>query len=109
MNNFSVIYKILQHLERMLDYEKPDMSLITPAALNISEARYNALIAMLVKNEYIDGLTLKKYIDEETYQVLDIGNARITLKGLEYLYENSVMRKIAQGLTGVIDVIGKLK
>ena len=109
MNNFSVIFKILQHLERMLDYEKPDMSLITPTAFNISEARYNALMAMLVKNEYIDGLSLKKYTDEEVYRVLGIENARITLKGLEYLYENSVMRKIAQGLAGVIDVIGKLK
>ena len=56
MNNFNVIYKILQHLERMLDYEKPDMSTITPTALNISETRYNALIAMLVKNGYIEGL-----------------------------------------------------
>ena len=109
MNNFNVIYKILQHLERMLDYEKPDMSMITPTALNISETRYNALIAMLVKNDYIEGLGLQKYIDEEVYRIISIDDMRITLKGLEYLYENSSMRKIAQGLTGVIDVIGKLK
>lgn len=109
MNNFNVIYKILQHLERMLDYEKPDMSTITPTALNISETRYNALIAMLVKNGYIEGLGLQKYIDEEVYRIISIDDMRITLKGLEYLYENRSMRKIAQGLTGVIDVIGKLK
>ena len=109
MNNFSVIYKILQHLERMLDYEKPDMSMITPTALNISEARYNALMAMLAKNDCIEGLIIKKYADEEIYRVISIENARITLKGLEYLYENSVMRKIAHVLTGAIDLIEKLK
>lgn len=41
MNNFNAIYKILQHLERMLDYEQPDMSAITPEALKLSENRYN--------------------------------------------------------------------
>lgn len=109
MNNFSVIYKILKHLERMLDFETPDMSLITPEALGISENRYNALLVMLVKNGYVEGAVVKKYTDEEVYRVVNIDGMHITLKGLEYLFENSLMRKISQGMLGVVDVVSKLK
>lgn len=109
MNNFNAIYKILQHLERMLDYEQPDMSAITPEALKLTENRYNALMAMLVANGYIEGAVIKKYADETICRVVSIDNTRITLKGLEYLCENSTMRKIAQGLTGMADIISKLK
>lgn len=109
MNNFNVIYKILQHLERMLDYEHPDMSMITPEALKISETRYQALMVMLIKNGYVEGAVVRKYTDSESYVILSTDNMRITLKGLEYLYENSIMRKIAQGLTGAVEIVSKLK
>ncbi len=36
---------------------------------------------------------------------MDARNIRITLKGLEYLQENSIMRKIYKTAKGIVDMV----
>ena len=103
MDNFRIIYRILRYLEKALDYDEPDMERISAKALGLSEQRWTALMSMLAKEGYVEGISIQKSFDGET--AISISNPQITLKGLEYLQENSLMKKAAALAKGVADII----
>jgi hypothetical protein len=72
--------------------------------LGITEERWGALITMLVENEYIAGVEVTEYIAYE-HPTIVLDNPKITLKGLEYLHENSVMKKIFRAAKGIKDIM----
>lgn len=103
-NDFKIIYKILSKLEKALDYEEFDSSTIYETLKEeISKERYNKILLMLFDEGYIKG---------DLIQSLDytgLYNFEITLKGLEYLKENSIMQKIGNALRGTAGIIGNIK
>ncbi|MDO5061866.1 MAG: YjcQ family protein [Peptostreptococcaceae bacterium] len=103
MDNFKVIYKILTTLESSMDYERVDLERISCEALGVSEERRNRLLKMLDDAGYISGVSVRKYADGEV--MLMLNNLDITLKGLEYLAENSLMRKAYNAAKGIVDLI----
>ena len=58
---------------------------------------------MLTAEGYIDGVSLKRTLDGDV--AVSVSNPRITLKGLEYLPENSLMKKAADLAKGIADII----
>lgn len=52
---------------------------------------------------YIKGVKITSYINGETS--VDIKDIRITLKGLEYLSENTIMQRLYKSAMGVKDLI----
>ena len=103
MDNFKAVYKILTALEKAMDLPEFDISQIGPQALGVSSERWARYIEMMADVGYIKGAAITKNILGET--VVDAKNIRITLKGLEYLQENSVMKKLfnaAQGISAII-------
>lgn len=78
MYNFIAIYRILSYLEQALDYDEPDMSQISSSALELSANRWLALLRLLEDAEYIEVFGHR---------------TRITLRGLEYLQQNSLMQR----------------
>ena len=58
---------------------------------------------MMADVGYIKGVSFRRNITGETIAAAQ--NIRITLKGLEYLQENSIMRKIYNAAKGVVDII----
>ena len=48
-------------------------------------------------------ITIQKYVTGETN--VDAEDIRITLKGLEYLSENSIMQKMYKAAKGITDLI----
>ncbi|MBQ1678672.1 MAG: hypothetical protein II062_03965 [Oscillospiraceae bacterium] len=103
MNNFKIIYRILKYLEAALDVASPDMTPIKAESLGLTEERWKALMLMLHKEGYIEGLSFKQYVGEES--VMRVEKVKITLKGLEYLEENSLMQKIKNAAMDVVDII----
>lgn len=103
MDNFKVIYRILRYLEKAMDYDEADTSFISAAALKISEQRWAAIMEMLVNEGYVVGLPVSRSRDGEV--VISESNPRITLRGLEYLSENSLMQKAAKIAKGIAEVI----
>lgn len=103
MDNFKVIYRILRYLEKAMDLEEVDTDRISAEALKISEQRWISIIEMLVKDRYIDGVLIKRSSDG--YTEVSFSDLRITLRGLEYLQENSLMKKAADLAKGIVDVI----
>ena len=105
MNDFTVIYRILKALQKSMDSDEFDEAMIAPERLKISETRRNKLLVQLVKNEYIEGIELRNYADTNTPEVLILPSATITLRGLEYLEDNSMMKKAANVIKELKDFV----
>ena len=73
-----------------MDLENVDIERISSNNLGISQQRWNKYMEMLLDAGYIKGVTIQKYVTGETN--VDAEDIRITLKGLEYLSENSLQR-----------------
>lgn len=101
--SIKLIYKILKILEKSMDYPEFDIDKLSPEALGTSLNRRNAILEMLLKKGYIDGIAIKKYVDKES--ILGLGNIKITVDGLEYLEDNSLMKKASNIAKGIAEII----
>ena len=106
-DNFKCIYHILKTLEKAMDYEKIDISEIGYEHLGISKNRWVKYLEMMSDMELIKGITFREYVDGST-EVIN-NNIRITLKGLEYLSENSIMQRLYNAAAGVANVVSAIK
>lgn len=107
MDNFKIIYKILSVLEKSMDLENVDTERISSNNLGISQQRWDKYMEMLLDagyiTGYIKGVSIKKYTDGEMR--VDIESIRITLKGLEYLSENSIMQRMYNATKVITNLI----
>lgn len=92
------IYRILQALDKCLDYEKADIALFSAKALGISERRWENYLLMLQNAGYITGVSFTLMLGGES--VVNVEEIAITLKGLEYLSSNSAMQRVYNAITG---------
>lgn len=104
MDNFNVIYKILRYLEGMMDSDDPDMEFISAKALKISEQRWERIMIMLSDEGYISGVNTVQTLGMSRRAISSCA-PEITLKGLEYLSENTFMKKAARVAKGIADMI----
>ncbi len=88
MEEFSVIYKILKILKDTMDYEEFDNELLSPEAIKLSVPKWSRIMALIVKEGYVTGISCM-------YPRVKLIRPEITLKGLEYLEQNSLMKKAA--------------
>lgn len=103
MDNFKAVYKILSALEKAMDYPEFDTTQISAQALGVSDERWARYIEMMSDVGYVKGATVKRDIFDCTHA--DVRSIRITLKGLEYLQENSIMQKLYQAAKGFKEII----
>lgn len=92
------IYNILKAFEKQLDNEKFNLEVLDYELFHISKPRYIKYLQMLMDAGYIDGLSFVTVSDNQTEVKAHVPT--ITLKGLEYLAENSMMKKVAKVLKG---------
>lgn len=102
-DNFKIIYKILSTLEKDMDLQEFDLEKISFSTLGISKERWAKYIQMMVDSEYIKGIHV--YYDCTGELEIDNNGISLTLKGLEYLTENSIMQRIYKSIMAVKDVI----
>lgn len=102
-DNFKIIYRILKALEAGLDIDDPTDAPYSAKTLGISENRRNKIVCMMQDEGYVSGVDHVFYYDGT--EVVDTSNMAITIKGLEYLHDNSTMQKMAKAAKGIIDVI----
>ena len=105
MDNFTVIYKILKALEQAMDYDEFDISRISHTKLEISYQRWEKIMIMLAKTGYIEGVVFDQCMGDYSPHIEKLIAPVITLKGLEYLNDNTFMKKAANALKGIKDVI----
>lgn len=104
MNNFKVIYKILKLIEASMDFEEFDEFCISPENLGISKERWKIIMNELVNEGYIKGVSLIPIVGSSTKEIKII-KPILTLKGMEYMEENSMMKKAANVAKGIIDIV----
>ncbi|MDO4647421.1 MAG: YjcQ family protein [Eubacteriales bacterium] len=105
MNNFAVIYKILKALEKAMDLEEFQASSISPERLGISRERWEKILIMLVKSGYIEGVIYDQTMSDYSPRIVEPITPVITLQGLEYLEENSLMKKAANIMKGIKETV----
>ena len=105
VKDFDIIYRILNVLRWAMDFDEWDVERLSPQSLKTTERRRNALLCLLCDDGYITGLKRVAYVGDDCDEVTVSGGLRITLKGLEYLQENAMMRKIAKTVKGIKDVL----
>lgn len=103
VDNFNCIYKILSTLEKALDCTEFELSQIDYDKLNISKFRWAKYIEMLADSGYIKNVRVYEDVTGETC-IKDEG-VRITIKGLEYLSENTIMQRIYKTAKGIREII----
>ena len=101
MDDFRIIYKILRILQKAMDLEEFDSEELSAEALGLTVPKWSRLMAMLLKEGYISG--------GQTWNTIDCGYPKValtrpelTMKGLEYLEENGLMKKAAGLAKGII-------
>lgn len=104
MEEFKVIYRILRILQKAMDVDEFDQGLISPTALGLSQQKWSRIMRMLLRNDYITGADTWESFDCP-YPKVKLTRPEITLKGLEYLEDNSLMKKAAGIAKGVIDIV----
>lgn len=103
MDNFIAVYRILSALEKAMDLPEFNPDLIAPSIIGVSEERWKKYIEMMNDVGYIKGIEIERYITGSTS--VSIRDIQITLKGLEYLQENTTMRKIYRMMKGITDLV----
>lgn len=103
MDNFKVVYQILRILEKAMDLVEFDNETLSSNRLGLTEARWSRIMALLVSSGYVTGVKVSESFDSN-YPIISVGRPEITLKGLEYLEDNTFMRKAAAIAKGVKDV-----
>ena len=88
-----------------MDYEVLDIRKLSADNLDVTEPKRRALIGKKKKNGYVEGFQAIQYIGDPTPNIEGLEGIRITLKGLEYLEENSLMQKAARLAKGIAEVL----
>lgn len=100
MEYFSIIYKILKAIEKSMDYDEFDSNAISPETLHITRNRWEAIMAELVRNGYISGVDLVPFMGRGLPGI-KVERPILTIKGAEYLSENSMMKKAYRMAKGI--------
>lgn len=99
MDNFKAVYRILSALKKAMDLPGFDVQQIGHEALGATHERWCRYMEMMADVGYIKGVELQRFITGETS--VDARDIQITLKGLEYLQENGIMRKLYKAAKGI--------
>ncbi len=103
MDNIKIIYQILQALEEAMDYETFDVRRISEERFGISRPRLLSILKMMKDRGLIEGIYFEEDASGNLYP--SISRIRITLSGIEYMEENTAMKRMAKTLKGIKDAI----
>lgn len=93
MDNFKVIYKILRELEKNMGNEQFSVYTISAEKMGISFNKWEQLLIMMQDEGYIKGIITSQPLESMFRHIVEPIKPQITIKGLEYLADNSVMEK----------------
>lgn len=105
MNELCEIYDILKTMQvTMGDHTFDWASYLKSKEQGVGKQKLDALLVMIAKKGYAEGIIVREYVNEPAPTVI-VDRPRITMEGLEYLDENSAMKKAARIAAGIVDVI----
>lgn len=101
---FVITYRILSYLYACFKAgEKADLEMISPDALHISSGYWINIMECLSEKGYITGIVFPKAIGG--LGGAKISNLKITMDGIEFLQENSSIKKAVDFLKTVKEIV----
>lgn len=104
---FVLVYKILSYLYKCLKSGKEpsgDYLKCKTKDFPIEESYWNYVLEQITRESYVEGTVIIR-IDGCNPIVKITGNMRITPKGIEYLQENSMMKKVMALAKDISDIV----
>jgi hypothetical protein len=101
---FVIAYKILRTLKAAMRVEEFDTEQISAELLRVNVGYWENIILMLLREGYITGVRVVPILGRQSPGI-KLENIKITEKGLVYLQENSMMRKAANLVKGIADML----
>lgn len=101
---FVVVYRILTYLcQCFMAGEQPDTDLFGPDALGINNGYWANVMESISNEGYVTGVVTVPRLGSAPG--IKLANLKITQKGIEYLQDNSKMRKAADFLKSVKEIV----
>lgn len=104
MEYFSIVYRILKTIYESMDYPEFSEESIMPDALRVSAPKWTAIMAELVRNEYVTGITVHE-TPGCSMPLIRIVKPVLTMKGAEYLEDNTMMKRVQRTMKGIKDAL----
>lgn len=105
MDNFKIIYKILRILEKNMGNEKFSIKEISAERFQITFEKWEQLLIMMSDSGYITGIVIDRDMEDKFRHIIEPIFPCITIRGLEYLSDNSFMAKAKEALKMVGEII----
>jgi predicted unusual protein kinase regulating ubiquinone biosynthesis (AarF/ABC1/UbiB family) len=103
---FVIVYQVLWYLYDCLKNNKPvDMALLDSKNFSIPDPYWEYIMRNLVSEEYIVGVTVTPTHDNPDGVIRVQSNIKITPKGIQYLYDNSLFQKVKRELKDIRAVL----
>ena len=100
MDNLKIVYKILVYIEKSMDCDEFDSTFFS--TLKISENRLNKILKSMIDDGLISGFNVIPMVGGFGIKPTD---PSLTIKGMEYLQENSIMQKIKKEMKEIKDSV----
>lgn len=105
MDNFKSIYRILRELEKNMGNDNFSPACISAEKMKIPFGRWEQLLILMQDEGYIKGLVLSSGLESPLRHITEPIFPQITIKGLEYLEDNSFMAKAKEMLKMAGEII----
>ena len=103
MDNFKAAYRILSFLRKSEQFDEFDGESFTPEYFGLTGKQWASALERMIDDGHIKGVSIHFGVDD--YAAISLSRPRITTKGLEYLEENSLMRKAARLAKGIREIL----
>lgn len=107
--------RILQYFEKSIDLDTFDTEHFNEKCFNVSVNRFCRLLQLLIEEDYIKGVTVhdmgeqdeasKIFDSSYTRYSISIDSPAITLKGLRFMAENTVLARTCRTIKGIKDLL----
>ena len=99
------MYRILKTLLKYAGRQDFTNELISAKKLGVSYEEWSYIMILLQKSGYIEGVVYTQTLSQRFPEIVDIDRVEITLSGIEYVEENSTMKKVCEMLKEVGEIL----
>ena len=99
------IYRILKTLLKYAGRQDFTNELISAKKLGVSYEEWSYIMILLQKSGDVDGVVYTQSLSQRFPEIVDIGQVGITISGIEYVEENSTMKKVGELLKEVGEIL----
>ena len=107
---FVIVYKVLLYLYACFKRKTvfDTQVFLKSIKVEVSEAYFDDILKMMQTEGYIEGFKYKKAWGGDVIRISEYEELEITQKGIEFLEDNSKMRKVKGFLLESVDIVAKL-